>query len=123
MSVHAGFEVLVLLLDPSEALVQLHIFVFLEGQNQTGMRPVEDNSDFHLHLTSSYQLFQFHHLLLLLVKLLGFNVQDHLEAVQLLLQVQSVGVSLLGRVRDGSFLKSPQPSSCSHTCGLHGKGC
>lgn len=32
MSVHAGFEVLVLLLDLREALIQLHIFVSLEGE-------------------------------------------------------------------------------------------
>lgn len=115
MSVHTGFEVLILLLDLSKALIQLHIFVFLERQNQKGMRTVEDNSYFHLHLTSSYQLFQFHQLLLLLVKLLGFDIQNHLEAVQLLLQVQSVRVSLLGKARDGSSLKSPQLSSCSHT--------
>lgn len=85
MSVHTGFEVLILLLDPSKALIQLHIFVFLVRQNQTGMRTVEDNSYSHMHRTSSYQLFEFHHLLLLLVKLLGFDVQNHLEAVQLLL--------------------------------------
>lgn len=115
MSVHTGFEVLILLLDLSKALIQLHIFVFLERQKQKGMRTVEDNSYFHLQLTSSYQLFQFHQLLLLLVKLLVFDIQNHLEAVQLLLQEQSVRVSLLGKARDGSSLKSPQLLSCSHT--------
>lgn len=102
MSVHTGFEVLILLLDLSKALIQLHIFIFLETQNQKGMRTGEDNSYFHLHLTSYYQLFQFHQLLLLLVKLFVFDVQNHLEAVQLLLQVKSVRVSLLGKARDGS---------------------
>lgn len=113
MSVHTSTEVLILLLDLSKALIQLHIFFFLERQNQKGRRIVEDNSYFHLQLTSSYQLFQFHQLLLLLVKLLVFDIQDHLEAVQLLLQEQSVRVSLWGKTRDGSSLKSPQLSSCS----------
>lgn len=102
MSVHTGFEVLILLLDLSKALIQLHIFIFLGRQNQIGMRTVEDNSYFHPHLTSYYQLFQFHQFLLLLVKLFVSNIQNHLKAVQLLLQVQSVRVSLLEKARDGS---------------------
>lgn len=72
------------------------------------MRTVEDNSYFHLHLSSPYQLFQLHQLFLLLVKLLVFDIQNHLEAVQLLLQVQSVRVSLFGKARDGSCSKSSQ---------------
>lgn len=123
MSIHTGFEVLILLLDLSKVLIQLDIFVFLQGQNQKGIRTVGDNNYSQLHLTSSNQLFQFHQLLLLLVKLLVFDIQNHLEAVQLLLQVQSVRVSLLGKGRDGSSLNFPQLSSCSHTAGLHGKGC
>lgn len=81
MSVHTGFEVLILLLDLSKALIQLHIFIFLGRQNQIEMRTVEDNSYFHLHLTSYYQLFQFHQFLLLLVKLFVSDIQDHLKAV------------------------------------------
>lgn len=57
------------------------------------MRTIEDSSCFP-NCTSSYQLFQFYQLLLLLVELLVFDVQNHFEAVQLLFQVQSVGVSL-----------------------------
>ena len=33
MSIHAGFQVLILLLDLLKALIQLHIFLFLEKNN------------------------------------------------------------------------------------------
>lgn len=93
MSIHAGFEVLVLLLDLRKALIQLHIFVSLQWE-QTKRNEDSWGQQLFPICTSSYQLFQFHQLLLLLVELLGFDIQNHFEAVQLLFQVQSVGVSL-----------------------------
>lgn len=49
----------------------------------------------------SHQLVQLHGHLLLLVQLLVLDVQHHFEALQLLLQVQSVGV----------LLRGPEPNS------------
>ena len=43
---------------------------------------------------SSHQFVNFHQLLLLLVELFVFDIQHHFEAVQLLLQIQGVGVLL-----------------------------
>lgn len=49
-----------------------------------------------LRLPASHQLVQLQRHLLLLVQLLVLDVQHHLEALQLLLQIQSVGVLLWG---------------------------
>lgn len=46
--------------------------------------------------SASHQLVQLHHHLLLLVQLLVLDVQHHFEALQLLLQIQSVGILLQG---------------------------
>lgn len=126
--VHAGFEVLILLLDLRKTLIQLDIFVFLEW-NET-KRNQDSRGQVVSICASSYQLFQFHQLLLLLVELLVFEIQNHFEAVQLLFQVQCVGVSLLGkamRVRRSRILiiltvgilqRNPPGSGCSFLSAL-----
>lgn len=105
---HSGFQVLVLLLDLYPALVQLHIFVPLvkeenKKQKKKGkkcsvlflldvMEGLRRGSD----SPASHQLVELQRHLLLLVQLLVLDVQHHLEALQLLLQIQSVGVLLWG---------------------------
>lgn len=49
-----------------------------------------------LRLPASHQLVELQRHLLMLVQLLVLDVQHHLEALQLLLQIQSVGVLLWG---------------------------
>lgn len=49
-----------------------------------------------LRLSAAHQLVELHGHLLMLVQLLVLDVQHHFEALQLLLQIQSVGVLLWG---------------------------
>lgn len=104
---HSGFQVLVLLLDLYPALVQLHIFVpLVKEENKKKKKGKKCSVLFLLDVMeglrrgsdspASHQLVELQRHLLLLVQLLVLDVQHHLEALQLLLQIQSVGVLLWG---------------------------
>lgn len=104
MSFHAGFEVLILLLDLLKALIQLDIFLCLKRkkQQQKNNRMTEQ-SQYLLSpaitfiCSDPHQFVYLHQLFLLLVELFVFDIQHHFEAFQLLLQIQGVRVFLQGQ--------------------------
>ncbi|TNN47754.1 hypothetical protein EYF80_042073 [Liparis tanakae] len=83
---HAGLEVLILLLDLLVFLIQLHISIRLgteEAKRQVNPSPLAS-----MLVGRQQRSPRVSPLLLLLVEPFVFDIQDHFEALQLLLQIQ-----------------------------------